>query len=244
MLQVLAAIFLILSLSVAGAQTPEVAAQRALVAELQNRANQLDAEIRILGGGHAGPAAAKGLANRVKVLEDKITSITRASTELAAGRDDFERLRQIVNDERVVTLADLALEGVKDVPWKGTKNLLELARNPAAKKSDDAFEYLGTYALRDINEWTIRDLVRAEPGATYRRIEASQYAARCGKRGPEQSGAPAEIAAAAKRKFRRPQPRTRQTGQNAAKLTAAFYVFSRETGEGESGKGPVDLCAL
>ena len=55
MLQVLAAIFLILSLSVAGAQTPEVAAQRALVAELQNRANQLDAEIRILGGGPRAP---------------------------------------------------------------------------------------------------------------------------------------------------------------------------------------------
>ena len=162
MLQVLAAFFLMLSLSVASAETPEVAAQMALVAELQNRDNQLDAEIRILGGGRTGPAAAKGLANRVKVLEEKITNITRASTELAAGRDDFERLRQIVNDERVVTLADLALEGVKDVPWKGTKNLLELARNPAAKKSDDTFEYLGGYALRDINEWTIRDLVRAE----------------------------------------------------------------------------------
>ena len=162
MLQFLAAIFVILSLSVASAETPEVAAQMAIVAELQNRDNQLDAEIRILGGGRTGPAAAKGLANRVKVLEEKITNITRASTELAAGRDDFERLRQIVNDERVVTLADLALEGVKDVPWRGTKNLLELARNPAAKKSDDTFEYLGGYALRDINEWTIRDLVRAE----------------------------------------------------------------------------------
>jgi hypothetical protein len=162
MLQVLAAIFVILSLSVASAETPEVAAQVALVAELQTRDNQLDAEIRILGGGRTGPAAAKGLANRVRVLEEKITNITRASTELAAGRDDFERLRQIVNDERVVTLADLALEGVKDVPWRGTKNLLELARNPAAKKSDDTFEYLGSYALRDINEWTIRDLVRAD----------------------------------------------------------------------------------
>ena len=162
MLQVLAAIFFILSLSVASAETPEVAAQTAIVAELQNRDNQLDAEIRILGGGRTGPAAAKGLANRVKVLEEKIISITRASTELAAGRDDFVRLRQVVNDERVVTLADLALEGVKDVPWKGTKNLLEMARNTAAKKSDDPFEYLGGYALRDINEWTIRDLVRAE----------------------------------------------------------------------------------
>jgi hypothetical protein len=162
MLQVLAAIFLILSLSVASAETPEVAAQKALVAEMQVRDNQLDAEIRILGGGHTGPAAAKGLANRIKVLEEKITSITRASTELAAGRDDFVRLRQVVNDERVVTLADLALEGVKDVPWKGTKNLLEMARNTAAKKSDDPFEYIGGYALRDINEWTIRDLVRAE----------------------------------------------------------------------------------
>ena len=49
MLQVLAAIFLILSLSVASAETPEVAAQMALVAELQIRDNQLDAEIRILG---------------------------------------------------------------------------------------------------------------------------------------------------------------------------------------------------
>ena len=162
MLQVLAAIFLILSLSVASAQTPEMAAQASLVAELQNFDNQLDTEIRILGGGRAGPAAAKGLANRVKVLEEKITSITRASTELAAGRDDFVRLRQVVNDERVVTLADLALEGVKDVPWKGTKNLLEMARNTTAKKSDDPFEYIGGYALRDINEWTIRDLVRAE----------------------------------------------------------------------------------
>lgn len=162
MLQVLAAIFLILSLSVASAETPEVAAQKALVAEMQVRDNQLDAEIRILGGGHTGPAAAKGLANRIKVLEEKITSITRASTELAAGRDDFVRLRQVVNDERVVTLADLALEGVKDVPWKGTKNLLEMARNTSAKKSDDPFEYIGGYALRDINEWTIRDLVRAE----------------------------------------------------------------------------------
>jgi hypothetical protein len=162
MLQVLAAIFLILSLSVASAETPEVAAQKALVAEMQVRDNQLDAEIRILGGGRTGPAAAKGLANRVKVLEEKITSITRASTELAAGRDDFVRLRQVVNDERVVTLADLALEGVKDVPWKGTKNLLEMARNTSAKKSDDPFEYIGGYALRDINEWTIRDLVRAE----------------------------------------------------------------------------------
>ena len=162
MLQVLAAIFLILSLSVASAETPEMAAQASLVAELQNFDNQLDTEIRILGGGRTGPAAAKGLANRIKVLEEKITSITRASTELAAGRDDFARLRQVVNDERVVTLADLALEGVKDVPWKGTKNLLEMARNTAAKKSDDTFEYLGNYALRDINEWTIRDLVRAE----------------------------------------------------------------------------------
>lgn len=161
MLQVLAVIFLILSLSVASAQTPEVAAQAALVAELQNRDNQMDTEIRILGGGRTGPTAAKGLANRVKVLEEKIARITRVSTEMAAGPDDFERLRQLVNDERVVTLADLALEGVKDVPWKGTKNLLELASQAAAKKSDDPFEYLGKYALRDINEWTIRDLVRA-----------------------------------------------------------------------------------
>ncbi|HEX7108633.1 MAG TPA: hypothetical protein VF224_05280, partial [Aestuariivirga sp.] len=35
------------------------------------------------------------------------------------------------------------------------------ASTTAAKKSDDPFEYLGKYALRDINEWTIRDLVRA-----------------------------------------------------------------------------------
>lgn len=161
MLQVLAAIFLILSLSVASAQTPEMAAQAALVAELQNRDNQLDTEIRILGGGRTGPAAAKGLANRVKVLEEKIARIERVAMDMAPGPGDLESLRQVVGGERVVTLADLALEGVKDVPWKGTKNLLELASQAAAKKSDDPFEYLGKYALRDINEWTIRDLVRA-----------------------------------------------------------------------------------
>ena len=164
MLQVLAAIFLILSLSVASAQTaqtPEVAAQMALVAELQNRDNQLDAEIRILGVGRTGPAAAKGLANRVKVLEEKIARIEKVAIDMAPGPGDLESLRQVVGGERVVTLADLALEGVKDVPWKATKNLLELASTTAAKKSDDPFEYLGKYALRDINEWTIRDLVRA-----------------------------------------------------------------------------------
>ena len=164
MLQVLAAIFLILSVSVASAQTaetPEVAAQMALVAELQNRDNQLDAEIRILGVGRTGPAAAKGLANRVKVLEEKIARIEKVAIDMAPGPGDLESLRQVVGGEQVVTLADLALEGVKDVPWKATKNLLELASTTAAKKSDDPFEYLGKYALRDINEWTIRDLVRA-----------------------------------------------------------------------------------
>ena len=161
MLQVLAAIFLILSLSVASAETPEVAAQMAIVAELQNRDNQLDAEIRILGVGRTGPAAAKGLANRVKVLEEKIARIEKVAIDMAPGPGDLESLRQVVGGEQVVTLADLALEGVKDVPWKATKNLLELASATAAKKSDDPFEYLGKYALRDINEWTIRDLVRA-----------------------------------------------------------------------------------
>jgi hypothetical protein len=162
MLQAFAVIFLILSLSAARAETPEVAAQAALVVQLQTRDNVLDAEIRILGSGRTGPGAVEGLSHRVKVLEGKIARITGATTELAAGRDDFERLRQLVNDERVVTLADLALEGLKDPPWQGTKNLLELAANPAAKKSDDPFEYLGKYALRDINEWNIRDLVRTE----------------------------------------------------------------------------------
>ena len=161
MLQVLAAFFLMLSLSVASAETPEVAAQMSLVAELQNRDNQLDAEIRILGVGRTGPAAAKGLANRVKVLEEKIARIEKVAIDMASGPGDLESLRQVVGGEQVVTLADLALEGVKDVPWKATKNLLELASTTAAKKSDDPFEYLGKYALRDINEWTIRDLVRA-----------------------------------------------------------------------------------
>ena len=161
MLQVLAAFFLILSLSVASAETPEVAAQMSLVAELQNRDNQLDAEIRILGVGRTGPAAAKGLANRVKVLEEKIARIEKVAIDMAPAPGDLESLRQVVGGEQVVTLADLALEGVKDVPWKATKNLLELASTTTAKKSDDPFEYLGKYALRDINEWTIRDLVRA-----------------------------------------------------------------------------------
>lgn len=161
MLQVLAAFFLMLSLSVASAETPEVAAQMSIVAELQNRDNQLDAEIRILGVGRTGPAAAKGLANRVKVLEEKIARIEKVAIDMAPGPGDLESLRQVVGGEQVVTLADLALEGVKDVPWKATKNLLELASTTAAKKSDDPFEYLGKYALRDINEWTIRDLVRA-----------------------------------------------------------------------------------
>jgi hypothetical protein len=95
------------------------------------------------------------------VLEEKIARIEKVAIEMAPGPGELESLRQVVGGEQVVTLADLALEGVKDVPWKATKNLLEQASVTAAKKSDDPFEYLGKYALRDINEWTIRDLVRA-----------------------------------------------------------------------------------
>ena len=161
MLQVLAALSMLLFVSTAAAETPEVAAQAALVAGLENRDIQLDMEIRFLGGGRTGPAAAKGLANRVKVLEEKIARIERVAIDMAPGPGELESLRQVVGGERIVTLADLALEGMKDVPWKATKNLLELANKTDAKKSNDPFDFLGQYALRDINEWTIRDLVRA-----------------------------------------------------------------------------------
>jgi len=167
MLQALAVIFLIFSLSIARAETPEVAAQAALVADLQIRDTQLDAEIRELGSGRGGTAAAAGLTYRIDVLEEKIVRLTRVSEELAAGRDDLDLLRQQVADQPVITLTDLAKEGAEDAPWKGTKKLLEMAGKKDGAKakgpatlSDKAFEYLSKFAIREINEWTIRDMVR------------------------------------------------------------------------------------
>jgi hypothetical protein len=167
MLQVLAVIFLILSVSIARAETPEVAAQAELVADLQTRDTLLDAEIRKLGSGRGGTAAAAGLTNRMDVLEEKIVRLTRVSEELAAGNDDIDSLRQQAADEPVITLTDLAREGVEGGHSKGTKKLFEMAgkkdgakaMNPATL-SDKTFEYLGKYAIREINEWTIRDMVR------------------------------------------------------------------------------------
>jgi hypothetical protein len=167
MLQALAVIFLILSLSIARAETPEVAAQAALVADLQTRDTLLDAEIRELGSGRGGAAAAAGLAYRIDVLEEKIVRMTRISEELAAGRDDLDSLRQQVADEPVIALTNLAREGAEDGHWKGTKKLLEMAGKKGGAKaispatlSGNAFEYLGKFAIREINEWTIRDMVR------------------------------------------------------------------------------------
>ena len=168
MLQALAVIFLILSLSIARAETPAVTAQAGLVANLQTRDIQLDAEIRELGGGRGGAAAAAGLEYRMDMLEEKIARLTRVSEELAAGGDDLDGLRQQAAGEPVATLANLAWEGAENVTQKGTKKLLEMAvKKKGAPKPvipaapfGDAFEYISVYAIREINEWTIRDMVR------------------------------------------------------------------------------------
>jgi hypothetical protein len=168
MLQAFAAIFLILSVSFAHAESPAtVAAQAQLVANLQTRDAQLDAQIRQLGNGRGGAAAVAGLGARAKILTDKIARMTQLSEELAEGRNDFDALRQQVAAEPVFTLKALANAGDDDVTWKGTRNLLGISVkkdtakivNPA-KPGDAAFEYIGKYAVREINEWTIRDMVR------------------------------------------------------------------------------------
>ena len=169
MLQALAVIFLILSTSIARAETPAVAAQAVIVANLQTRDIQLDAEIRELGGGRSGTAAAAGLEYRIDMLEEKIARLTRVSEELAEGRGDFDVLRQQAAGEPVATLANLATEGTDAAAWRGTRKLLEMAvkKKGAAKAIippppfGDAFEYSGVYAIREINEWTIRDMVRS-----------------------------------------------------------------------------------
>ena len=166
MLRALAVVFLILFISSAQAGTSaEVAAQAKLVANLQILDTRLDAKIRELGNGRIGAAAAAGLASRIKMLADKIARMTELSGELAAENNDFDALRQQVASEPVLTLKDLAKQGAEDLEWKGTRNLLEMAvkkKAPNAKPLDsDAFEYFGKYAIREINEWTIRDRVRA-----------------------------------------------------------------------------------
>lgn len=168
MLQAFAVIFLILSMTIARAETPGVAAQAEFVANLETQDALLDAKIRELGGGRGGADAAAGLVYRMNMLEEKIARLTGVSEELAEGRADFAGLRQQAAGEPVATLANLAMEGTDVVAWRGTRKLLEMA----VKKKDvaivivppppfgGAFEYIGKYAVRGINEWTIRDMVR------------------------------------------------------------------------------------
>ena len=170
MLQAFAVIFLILSMTIARAETPEVAAQAEFVANLQTQDTLLDAKIRELGGGRSGATAAAGLAYRINMLEEKIVRLTGVTEELAEGRNDFAGLRQQAAGEPVVTLADLASKSAEDITWRGTRKLLEmsvrkkdaaLAMIPAPPFGE-AIEYIDKYAIREINEWTIRDMVRGQ----------------------------------------------------------------------------------
>ena len=144
----------------------EKAAQQELVANLQIRDNQLDAEIRDLANGRIGRAAQEGLAAKAELLADKIGRLTTVSEELGAVNEDFPALRQQVAGEPVLTFIDLSIDSSQDAAWQGLRKILEMAikkRAPNAKAPEsEAFAFVGIFMVNDINEWTIRDMVRGQ----------------------------------------------------------------------------------
>jgi hypothetical protein len=101
------------------------------------------------------------------ILEEKIARMTEVSEILAESRDDLDRLKKQVADEPIFTLKDIAEEGAEEVVEEGVKKALEWWGKQGAKKAvgpasliGDAFEYIGKYVIRELNEREIRDMVR------------------------------------------------------------------------------------
>lgn len=166
MFRALAVVFLLVFPLPGHAETPEEkAAQEGIVASLETRSSQLDAEIRELASGRIGKAAADGLAARVGLLTDKFNLLTEVSEELGAVNPEFPTLRQQVAAEQPFTFIDLSIDSSQDASWNGVRKLIEMAikkRAPNTRPPEsEALATLGIFTVKDISEWLIRDMVRA-----------------------------------------------------------------------------------
>jgi len=124
-------------------------------------------ESEALGGSPSPRTALNNVKTQMNVREANIEQVERLATEFGATADALEQIRKEVSEAPIVDLGDVGQEGVEQVVGEGVKRGCTRIGAKAAGRAlgwlsliGDVVEYGGKIVIREMNESSIRTMLR------------------------------------------------------------------------------------